>query len=119
MDHLQRLRRDTRVYIAVLLLLENMIAIGSWWIFHGVLQMTTVLASALAVVVGLGLIVCVSALVSNYVLQPMQAIWQSVLHLSPNEHGVAAPGAVDLKLGRELVASVVAQIHQMANVANE
>ncbi len=119
MDHIQRLRRDTQVYIAVLLLLENVVVLGIWWSLHALLDVPTVIALVASIVVGIGLIIGIATLVTNFVMQPLQALWQAILHLSPTEHGVNAPNPEDLKIGRELVTSLIAQIHQMSNMANE
>lgn len=119
MDHLQRLRRDTQVYIAVLLFIENVAALGIWWALHNLLNLPTVATLGITMILCIAATFGVATLVSNYILRPLQVLWQAVLHLSPTEHGINAPNAEDLKTGRELVTSMIAQIHQMANVANE
>jgi signal transduction histidine kinase len=54
---------------------------------------------------------------TSYVIEPLQALWQAVLHLSPEQQGVAAPQTDKLRVGKELVASLTAQIYQLANLA--
>lgn len=119
MDHFERLQRDTKIYIGVLVAIENVLVFGIWWLLQAVVGLPGVVALVAALILATGLIVGVASLVSSYALQPLRALWQSVLHLSPTEHGIDAPNLEDLKTGRELVTSLVAQIHQMANVAAE
>lgn len=116
MNHLEQIRRQVRQRLLLLICIDNLAIIGFWWIAlkYGHLSAVMIaLGSA-----GLGLVVggLVIFSVSDYVLTPLQALWQAVLHLSPTEHGIAAPKLEDLKLGRELVTSLTSQIYQMSDV---
>jgi two-component system sensor histidine kinase VicK len=117
MDHLQNLRQRIRLYIFFVVLLENVAVLGVWWMLHQLTSLPTTIIALIAVLVGSAILLLVAIVVSNYVLQPLQAVWQTILHLSPTEHGVAAPRIEDLKVGRELVASLSAQVYQLADVA--
>ena len=117
MDHLQQLRRHIRLYVLALFLVENILLIGLWWGLGELTNLPTALIGLLSVFVAIVASIVLSRGVSNYVLQPLQALWQAILHLSPTEHGVTAPNIDDLKIGRELVASLSAQIYQLNDVA--
>jgi signal transduction histidine kinase len=54
----------------------------------------------------------------SFLTEPLKALWQAILHLSPTEQGVAAPKIETLKFGRELVAGLCAQVYQLASVAD-
>lgn len=56
---------------------------------------------------------------SRLFIQPLDAIWHAILHLNPNEQGVLAPNINDIKVGRELVANLIAQIYELATAASE
>ena len=58
-----------------------------------------------------------SATTTKWLLQPLQAIWQAVVHISPTNHGEPAPNIDQLKLGQEMVGSLVNQIYQLASEA--
>lgn len=117
MDHLAKLRTTLKQHIFGLIAVENFLIILCIWIT----RQYTPLSLGLALGVGLaaGLLVCflMSAFISNYATQPLQVLWQAVLHLSPEEQGMRAPQTENLRLGRELVTSLTAQIYQLANVA--
>ena len=61
---------------------------------------------------------CVQLIIS-YTSQPLQAIWQAILHLSPDTLGIPAPQIEKLKVGQELVTSLTAQVYQLASVAEK
>ncbi len=74
-----------------------------------------VVVGAYGVSILLTLIISFAA--TNFVLLPLKAIWQAIVHLAPNEHGVAAPDIDKLAVGRTLVANLTAQIYQIVTVA--
>jgi signal transduction histidine kinase len=119
MDNLERLRHQIRVHLLGLVVAEN-VAVG---ILYWLLKSYTNLGGLLILGTSLALAVVLSWLAvragSNLFMQPVQALWQAVLHLNPSEHGVAAPKIEDLRLGRELVAGLSAQVYQLATVADQ
>ena len=100
-------------------LLENIVLIAIWW---GGLSLTSASYAALA---GISLITAIvlSLIIvftgSERAVQPMRAIWQAIVHLSPGEQSVAAPKTDELKLGRELVNNLIGQLNQLVNVAQK
>jgi signal transduction histidine kinase len=68
---------------------------------------------ALGILLGLW----ITEFITNYVAEPLQAIWQAILHLNPEQQGIAAPQTDSLRVGKELVASLTAQVYQLANLA--
>ena len=116
MNQLEQLRLQIRKHFLIIILLENIIVIGLWWIadqYSSLSPLTIILGS---LVFGLALVIILVFKVSNYVLQPIQALWQAILHLSPTEHGIVTPKLEDLSLGRELVTNLVSQIYQLYDV---
>lgn len=77
--------------------------------------MDVVLAGASTL--ALFLSICIGYMTADYVTMPTKALWRAVVHLSPHEHTVAAPNLKDVHVGHELVASLVAQIYQLATNA--
>src|ERR1700757_4808370 len=103
MDHLARLKKQIRQYIFGVLLLENLVLLGAFWTIN---EFSTLpLLVNLLISIALSLVLCIWAvrLLSNFVTEPTQALWQAILHLSPTEHGIPAPKPESLRLGRELV----------------
>lgn len=117
MDHLQQLRQRIRLYILAMLLVQNLLLITIWWTLQNYTELPTAVIALLTIFVGVALLLVATTIISNYITQPLQALWQVILHLSPSEHGIAPPIIKDLKLGQELVANLSAQVYQLADVA--
>lgn len=113
MNQLEQLRLQIRKHLLLLIFLENVALVGLLWAadHYSSLNPVTIIIGVLGL--GLSLAIILVLKVSNYVLQPLQAIWQTVLHLNPNEHGITAPKLEELILGRELVTNLASQIHQL------
>ena len=119
MDSLQRFRRRAWIYLFLAVALENIVIIGSYWGLVGPANLDPALAALYSLVIGVLLAMVIAKLMSNLVATPVTALWQAVMHLSPTEHGTAAPKIDDLRIGRELVASLTAQIYQLASSADK
>lgn len=117
MDHLQKLHRQVRQYVFGLLLVENIILLAALWTADTFTRLPPVLVLGTALIVGAGVCFGITQAIDNYVTQPIQALWQAILHLSPTDHGIAAPQIDRLKVGQELVASLATQIYQLADTA--
>jgi signal transduction histidine kinase len=118
MDHLEAARRQLSRRLFILVLASGAVSVGASF---AVIQLG--LAPLVGLLAGLALTAVASALVarqlSRYAQQPLKALWQAILHLSPTDHGVAAPDTDKLQLGRELVTSLTAQVYQLASVASQ
>jgi signal transduction histidine kinase len=117
MDNLEKLRQRARLYLFGMFMLENAVIIGAG--FAASSAGLGVLPSAgIALMTGLVLTFALSRLAGGLLTEPLKALWQAILHLSPTEQGVAAPNVESLQFGRELVASLSAQVYQLASVAD-
>lgn len=117
MDHLQRLRQSIGIYALAMILVENLIVIGAFWALQQYTSLPTTVILPITVVIALGFAYATSRVLSSFATKPLQALWQVILHLNPSEQGVQAPKLDDLKIGRELVASLSAQVYQLSDVA--
>jgi signal transduction histidine kinase len=117
MDQLSELRRNVQVFLLLCLIAEN----------AGVVALALALASfttlpigviALLVLVAGGILLWLTTqIVTGYVMEPVQALWQAVLHLNPNDSTTGAPDLSKLRFGRELVTNLTGQIYQFSEVA--
>ncbi len=117
MDHLQQLRHHVHQYLFGMMFSYNAVLLlaGLAAVQYHVLNFITVFIICLvALCLGNFLL---ARWVTSYALEPLQAIWQAILHLSPSEHGTTAPNIENLRVGRELVTSLTAQVYQLASVA--
>ncbi len=70
--------------------------------------------------IGASLISLLAAiLIGRLAAKPLQTIWQAILHISPNEHGIAAPQVDKLRLSRELVTGLLGEIYQFNEVSSK
>lgn len=117
MDYLHRLIRQTQFRLTVLILVCNGLLIGVWWLSRNELGLK---APGLAVVLVIAAIIIslgIGWFFGNFLLQPLGVVWQTVLHLTPNTNGIAAPRPQDLRFGRELVTQLSSYIYQLASSA--
>ena len=117
MDNFQALRAQIRAYLIFVVLIENVLLVGGIWFVVKYLNVSldSVALGAYGVSVIMTFIITFAA--ADYALIPLKAIWQAVVHLVPNEDGVAAPDINKMVVGRTLVASLTAQIYQIVTVA--
>lgn len=119
MNRFQALRVQIRAYLIFVILLENLLIIfGLWYVLgHFKLSLGAAALGAYAVSVIMTFIITFAA--TDYALQPLKAIWLTVLHILPGEHNVPAPDISKLAVGRTLVTTLSAQIYQIASVAEQ
>ncbi len=117
MNYLDQLRNRIGIYLLAIIVVENSIVIAVYWTLqhHTNLNPYIIVAGSLTVSALLAFVIM--WFFSNYVIQPLRAVWQTIVHLSPSEHGITAPKIEKLRLGRELVTSLTAQIYKLANIA--
>lgn len=119
MDHFQALRIQIRAYLIFVILVENLLIIVGLWYVLGHFDVSLGLAALGAYAVSVVMTFIITFAATDYALQPLKAIWLTVLHILPGEHHVPAPNVSKLPVGRTLVASLSAQIYQIASIAEQ
>lgn len=109
MDQFTQLHHQLRLMLALALLLSNGLIIGTYWFFGWPVSVAVAAVSLILVTLGF----------TGLATAPIKALWQMILHLSPTEHGGAPPQPEGVRLGRELVANLTAQVYQFANIAEQ
>lgn len=114
MDYFQGLRAQIRAYLIFVILVENLLLIGGIWL--AVTRLSLPLETVAIGAYGLSTILtCIIAFAAaDYLTQPLETIWQAIMHLAPNETPIAAPDINKLVVGRVLVAQLMAQVYQLA-----
>lgn len=82
------------------------------------LELEPLVAGLITAAVALTFCVILSSSAAKTALQPVETIWQAVLHIDPDHHTTPAPNLNKLKVGRELVNGIVLQIYQFASQEN-
>ena len=119
MEQLAHFLKRIQLTLGAAILVSNSLLLITYWVLVDTLGWPTwqvaVALGALSIVSAL----CIAIPLGGFLLQPVKALWQVILHVSPSEQGIAAPDVDKLKIGRELVASLASQVYQMANVVSE
>lgn len=117
MDHFDQLVGRVRRHLLAVVLLNNLLLVQLWWVnevyFHVDYKYLLVAMAVVAIIVP----IIIAMVSTNYILQPLRAVWQAVLHIAPGDRPIAAPKVEELKLGRELVSTLTAQIYQLTTAA--
>lgn len=117
MDLLEKFRRTIRQSLIGLICIENAVVVGIEWFGATHTNLSPAELALTSLLLGSAITVVLIYVATNFVLQPLKAIWQAILHLSPDQHGVAAPKIDQLQVGRQLVANLTAQLYQLVDVA--
>jgi len=117
MDLSQQLLRTIRKHLFTVVMGQNVVIFAIGWALYSYTDLPHLLVLALTLFLGLASSYLIMLLSSSYLAQPTQALWQAILHLSPEVQGIAAPEIDKLTLGKELVSNLVAQVHQLTSQA--
>ncbi|MDB5185316.1 MAG: hypothetical protein JWN38_1124 [Candidatus Saccharibacteria bacterium] len=118
MDHFHLTLKQIRRYVLAWMLLENVVVVASFWALSRYSSLPLWLDAAACLLAAVVLALLCSSKVTAVATQPLKALWQLVLHLSPDTQSVAAPDMKQLKIGHELVANLAGQINQLITVAD-
>ena len=119
MNHFQALRTQIRAYLIFVILVENLLIIFGLWYALGHFRISLGASALGAYAVSVIMTFIITFAATDYALQPLRAIWLTVLHILPGENQVPAPDVSKLQVGRTLVMSLSAQIYQVASVAEQ
>lgn len=119
MDYLQGLRVQVRAYLIFVILIENLLLIGMIWfaVTHIALPLVYIAFGAYGLSVVMTFIITFAA--ADYAIEPLAKVWQAIMHIAPGEQQVAAPAIENLVVGKVLVSHLMAQIYQIASVAEQ
>jgi signal transduction histidine kinase len=117
MDQLESTVRQIRKHLWLVLLLENIIIGASLYFSIKYLNYSLTIALAISAGIALVLITLITLITSEYVIQPLAALRQTILHISPNEQEAAkSPDITKLKLGHDLLVNLTGQLYQIAAI---
>lgn len=116
MNHLKRYKRQLAFRTLIGIALPGATAIAAYVVLSESFGYDWIvsLAGSLAAYVIIG-IICYAYLLPM-LSAPIEKVWQAVWHISPNRKSVAAPKLESLRLGRELVSSLVLEIYDLVQI---
>lgn len=116
MDHLQKFTAQIRNHLLVILLANNFFLVGCFWYVHNYQHFQPELTVFWLAGTGIFLSIGFAVLSTRYLSEPLKIIRQAVQHISPQTADQPAPSLTKIRLGKELVTSLVSQIYQLASV---
>lgn len=97
----------------------GLILMGAGFALIKILPDQPIVVASVLVIFWAMLSVVFAVLLTGSLAKPMRILAQAILHISPNEHLVAAPNVDELGFGRELVASLTRQVYDFATTAHQ
>lgn len=119
MDYLQRLIRRAKLGLFVVILVDNAILVGGWWLGSKQLDLQGGELVGFLLIIALIETVLIASSLGKLLMQPVQALWQTILHLTPGGEQVAPPRQETIHFGRDLVANLSTHIYQLTVVADK
>jgi signal transduction histidine kinase len=120
MEYYRKFRQQLLGRIVLIILLDNLLLIVSWWLTTSYTSLGELEIGLLLLVLGITLPVLLAGLSANSLTKPTKLITDAVLHVSPDSAGkVPAPDPTTASFGRELVANLVHNIFELATVAEQ
>lgn len=113
-DNFQKLERKAYTYLIVLHCLLIVFALSIWLVGTQFGLPPVVIVSTDAIVT-LVLAHFAAKAGSSYLMKPLKALWQAILHVAPDTTTVAAPNMTELRMGRELITSLANRVYQFAS----
>lgn len=120
MDELEATRKIFRNHIWLTVFLENAIFGLCLYITIGYSNLALYLDFAISAGVALIFITLISVFLSKFITQPLAALRQAILHLSPSDSETfKAPDIMSLAIGRELITNLVGQLYEVAKIGHK
>jgi signal transduction histidine kinase len=118
MDYFSKLRNQLVTYVFITLVFLVLLIGAGLWLTNKTMPNTPWLGYAIVATLTLGLIIWISAALAQLALTPLRYVWQAMLHVTPQHSDSTAPDLQTIKVGKELVTSMVLQVYQMASTTN-
>lgn len=115
MDHFHKLQKQINRRIFLFTLATSLLSVIAWWSIDALLNFPLWAIALITVTMGIILSYCCAAILTPQVLEPLRAVWQAILHVSPDHHGTPPVNLEQIKLGRELITSLSLQVYQLAS----
>lgn len=115
MNHFQKLVTGLTFRLFIIALILNAAILGAWWALSVQLELPNAVALVILSAIGILLAWLFASYAAALATKPVKAIWDMVVHLAPGNRGVEPPKVDQLKVGRELVTALSAQVYQLAS----
>ena len=114
MDHFRKLQRQILLRLFLLMFTTILLTACGAWALYSAFDWQPVMAllagTGLALVLGF----CLATIASPLFLGPVKTLWQAILHVSAASQNVRPPELDKIRLGRELLTSLVTHVYELA-----
>lgn len=114
MDHFRKLQRQIVFRLFLLLSIVMILSSAGAWALQAGFNWTAGPALAAGIVVSVCFSLCLALIFAPLLLRPVKVVWQAILHVSPAGEGIRPPALDQLRVGRELMTTLVTQVYQLA-----
>ena len=120
MDTFHRFRQQLLGRILLLIVVDNLFLAASWWSATTYLKLNTLETGLLVGSTGIAIAVLLASLSVRSLSKPTELIAESIMHVAPETAAkVGAPDPTRAPFGRELVASMIHEVFELATVADQ
>lgn len=119
MDSAQKFTNQIRTQLFVTLLFGGAAFVGLWWLVEEKMSLSAQSAGLILAVGAIGLAALIAYIFTEMLAGSISAIWQAILHVSPDATNIPAPDTAKIRIGRELVTMLIDHVYQIASVAQE
>lgn len=118
MDHFSEVSHKARNRLYWSVVIQNLVLISLAVVIKSYTPLANVIILGIVVTLSLIYPALMARANTEYLMQPLKAVWQLILHISPEPNNTPAPDTDKLKIGRELVANLSGQVYQLTDIAN-
>jgi signal transduction histidine kinase len=115
MDHLERLIRQTRLYLLILIFSSSLVITAIWLVGIRLLHLPAVIVFIIVLLSSAGMAYVFAQTAASYLMGPLTSIWQAILHVSPGASKAPAPNLEKITFGKELVTSLALEVYELAS----
>ncbi|MBA2279602.1 HAMP domain-containing histidine kinase [Candidatus Saccharibacteria bacterium] len=115
MNHLKRFSQQLTWMLFFSIITPGVVSVAGYVLLHDIMDLSVVWS--LTAIAPFFLIISLWSNMSavKHSVVPIEKIWQAIWHISPEARDVQSPTMEDIKVGRELVSSMVMQIYELAS----
>lgn len=115
MDNFQRLRQQVVYRLFACIGLVSIVTTLLTWVCSAVLHLSPFIALGAGLLAATIIALVFVASLATTILEPLHRVWQAVLYVSPHHQGTPAPQLDHIRIGRQLVSTMITQIYQFAS----
>jgi signal transduction histidine kinase len=118
MDNFNRLQAQIRSRLLLVIIGTNLVCVGTYWLVREHFGLPLGMVVAIIGVVMLANSILASRTALGWLMEPLRAIWQAIIHVASTSNTVEAPELDKLHLAREQVSNLILEVYNLASKEN-